>query len=61
MADNKRNPEQDPAEGSRETIERQLNQIPENDNGSGSIRKPDMPTDGPRSGEANTRTGTSTA
>ncbi|MFL6691128.1 MAG: hypothetical protein ACJ8IR_13240 [Alphaproteobacteria bacterium] len=59
MVDNKGNPEQDPAEGSRETVERQLNQIPENGNGSGSIRKPDMPSDGPR-GEANTRTATPT-
>lgn len=47
-------PGQDPAEGSRKTVERELNNIPENNNGCGSIKKPDMPSDGPRGGELNT-------
>jgi hypothetical protein len=52
MAEDKRNPAQDPSEGSRETVERELSRSPSNDNG-GSIRKPDMPSDGPRGGEKN--------
>ncbi|MBV9570394.1 MAG: hypothetical protein JO056_04045 [Alphaproteobacteria bacterium] len=55
MPDTNNVPGQEPAEGSRETIERELNKNPENDNGSGSIRKPDMPSDGPRGGELNTK------
>lgn len=51
MAEDKTSPEQDPAEGSRKTIDGELKRVPENDNGSGSIRKPDMPSDGPRGGE----------
>jgi len=57
MADNNRHPEQDPAEGSRETVERQLKETP----GSGdTIRKPDMPSNGPRGGETNEKTKKST-
>ena len=54
MADEQTNPEQDPAEGSRETVERQLKKTSKND--SGTIRKPDMPSDGPRGGETNETT-----
>jgi hypothetical protein len=50
MADNNRHPEQDPAEGSRETVERQLKET--SDRGD-TVRKPDMPNDGPRGGETN--------
>jgi hypothetical protein len=51
MAEDKRAPEQDPAEGSRKTIDRELERLPQNDNSSGSIHKPDMPSDGPRGGD----------
>jgi hypothetical protein len=51
MAQENRSPAQDPAEASRKTIDRELERLPENDNRSGSIRKPDMPSDGPRGGE----------
>jgi len=51
MAEEKRAPEQDASEGDRATIERELNRQPGNDNGSGSIKKPDMPSNGPRGGD----------
>jgi hypothetical protein len=50
MADDNTNPEQDPAEGSRETVERQLHETSDRDR---TIRKPDMPSDGPHGGETN--------
>ena len=53
MADNNRHPEQDPAEGSRETIERQLKKASSRD--AGTVTKPDMPNDGPHSGETTTK------
>jgi hypothetical protein len=47
-------PEQDPSEGSRATVERELKRVPDSNKGSGSIRKPEMPIDGRRAGEKNT-------
>ena len=50
MGDDKRHPEQDPAEGSRETVERELKKIPGGGDGQ-SVRKAEIPADGPRGGK----------
>ena len=50
MADDKRHPEQDPAEGSRETVERELKKTSKRGDGQ-SIRKAEIPADGPRGGK----------
>jgi len=49
----KPNPEQDPSEGSRATIERELKRVPDAGENSGPGRKPDTPADGPRGREKN--------
>lgn len=50
MAGDKPHPEQDPAEGSRETVERQLNETSDR-----TAKKPDGPRDGAGSGEKSTK------
>jgi hypothetical protein len=52
MPDDKRNPEQDPAEGSRETVERQLGERSEERGGP----KPDLPQGGSHRGDSNAQT-----
>jgi hypothetical protein len=52
MADeDKSAPEQDPSEGSRRTIERELERMPQKDNRRGSSTKLDNPGDGQRGDE----------
>ena len=50
MGNDKRHPEQDPAEGSRETVERELKKTSDSSDGQ-SIRKAEIPADGPRGGK----------
>lgn len=49
MTEDKHAPEQDASEGDRATVERELERTP--GTGTGSVKKPDMPNDGPRGGE----------
>lgn len=46
--------QQDPAEGSRKIVDRELEKIPDPPDTDGSVKKPDLPSDGSRSGTANT-------
>jgi len=52
MTDPKDHPEQDPAEGSRETIERDLKRQEESGNGDKIIRREDGPNTGQAGAEA---------
>jgi hypothetical protein len=54
MGDDKRHPEQDPAEGSRETVERELKKTSESGHGQ-SVKKAEIPADGPRGGKTHTQ------